>query len=459
MPAHSSLTGADLHAIGNKTAIVVASATAPDAIKDAADYVCDGTADEVQINAAIAALTATPNTITASMTGGGEVRLIGRFVTSAPIVCTTDQVTLSGIHWHTVIEPAAGFVGTEIIDFNRDANNRNNYFGRIKNLRIYGVDRLNASSAAINGVDFTVANGNVDGLIVHGMTGVGAIHRAFSGDTADQTNWTSCHFYGNDSHGFLATGAYDNRMHMCEAETNGGSGFKFEGGAWSVSNCMAWVNLAYGFHVSGSVSQMFFDHCKSEQNNGGVFVGMRNSSGPTNFQWRGGDILSNGWDTTNAYDDVYIDGGSNVYFTDVIMPARTYYPGQSTLARYGVNVNGSVTNVRFRNCQLSDTSLYGTGTVNILAGQEANVQFTDCRNYTPIGAATITATGSPMTITARTTEEVIYLYGGTVSGITKNGVTIATGTHANVPVVVPLKPQEAIVVTYSSAPTMVRDRK
>jgi hypothetical protein len=79
----------------------------------------------------------------------------------------------------------------------------------------------------------------------------------------------------------------------------------------------------------------------------------------------------------------------------------------------------------------------------------------DNPGHNPQGPAAITVTASPMTYTAGSTPEVVYVQGGVVSSVTKAGTTLASVTGA----VIPLEPNEAIVVTYSAAPTMVRDRK
>lgn len=56
--------------------------------KETADYICDGTADEVEINAAIAALPS----------GGGKVLLLeGTYKTSAAITINKNNVVLSGV--------------------------------------------------------------------------------------------------------------------------------------------------------------------------------------------------------------------------------------------------------------------------------------------------------------------------------------------------------------------------
>lgn len=66
---------------GRGTNYLVAGATAPDVVKNQADYVCDGTADQTEINLALAAArTATD--------GIQKVTLIGEFTTSASINAT-----------------------------------------------------------------------------------------------------------------------------------------------------------------------------------------------------------------------------------------------------------------------------------------------------------------------------------------------------------------------------------
>lgn len=76
----------------------------------------------------------------------------------------------------------------------------------------------------------------------------------------------------------------------------------------------------------------------------------------------------------------------------------------------------------------------------------------DNYGYNPVGPATLTVTASPMTVTAGSTPEVIYIIGGTVTGVTKGGVAIGTPTNVR------LEPNQSIVVTYSVAPTMTRDK-
>lgn len=86
-----SLTGAPY--------LVVASSTAPDKVRAAADYVCDGTADDVQIQAALDALPS----------AGGTVHLTeGTFIIATSININKSSITFEGSGWSTVVKAKVG---------------------------------------------------------------------------------------------------------------------------------------------------------------------------------------------------------------------------------------------------------------------------------------------------------------------------------------------------------------
>ena len=67
----------------------------------------------------------------------------------------------------------------------------------------------------------------------------------------------------------------------------------------------------------------------------------------------------------------------------------------------------------------------------------------------PIG--TTTPTGSPITHTNNDSyDEVVYLVGGTITDVTRNGQSLGTEQ------VHPLAPGDSIVITYTAAPTIRR---
>lgn len=92
------------------------------------------------------------------------------------------------------------------------------------------------------------------------------------------------------------------------------------------------------------------------------------------------------------------------------------------------------------------TFVQGTSTSGTVRVRVYNPQIRIVGYYTPIA---VTPSGSPYTYTNTTLgTQIIYIAGGTVSGITHNGV--ATGQTAGI---FTLSPNDVIVVTYSVAPT------
>lgn len=88
-----------------------------------------------------------------------------------------------------------------------------------------------------------------------------------------------------------------------------------------------------------------------------------------------------------------------------------------------------------------------------LSGTLTSVDVRNNAGYNPIGTSAITVTASPFTYTAGNSPEDVYISGGTVSSIAKNSSTLFTATDK----LVHLEPRQAVVVTYSQAPTMVKD--
>jgi hypothetical protein len=73
--------------------------------------------------------------------------------------------------------------------------------------------------------------------------------------------------------------------------------------------------------------------------------------------------------------------------------------------------------------------------------------------YNPVGQAAITVGASPFTYTAGSSPETVYISGGTVSNIKVGSTTVGTAS----PMQLTLAPNQAITVTYTVAPAMVKD--
>jgi len=115
---------------GRGATYVVAASDSATTSKAQADYVCDGTADDVEIQAAIDALPAS----------GGEVRLLGGTYTfSAGVVARMDNLVISGVGKSTIIVFSGDGAAFEIGKTGADAEGGARcYNNTLKDLRIEG---------------------------------------------------------------------------------------------------------------------------------------------------------------------------------------------------------------------------------------------------------------------------------------------------------------------------------
>jgi len=96
MNGRSIFGNGGIYTKGIKTAtIFIAASDSSNKAKRNADYICDGVADEVEIKAAIDALPST---------GGEIILLAGTFNIADDIVIDTNDVTLSGAGWSTILK-------------------------------------------------------------------------------------------------------------------------------------------------------------------------------------------------------------------------------------------------------------------------------------------------------------------------------------------------------------------
>lgn len=128
-------------------AMLVAASDAPTDIKNVANYICDGTADKVEINLAI----------TAIATLGGKVVLSeGHFYTAAAI-SVSSNITIEGQGWATIITT----VGTGFYGIVNSSQTTGNAYITIRDLKI----DFSSVAATHEAVRITVANvavGSVD---------------------------------------------------------------------------------------------------------------------------------------------------------------------------------------------------------------------------------------------------------------------------------------------------------
>lgn len=149
-----------------------------------------------------------------------------------------------------------------------------------------------------------------------------------------------------------------------------------------------------------------------------VYNGLTILAGCGNIQVRGGQFgQSNGMNNTQSI-GIYIAPGTSDYISII-----------------GADVRGNI------NAGLSNGA---TGTHNIIK---------DVTGYNPVGQSAITVGASPFTYTAGACPETIYISGGTVTRVQVGPTQVATVSNLSVP----LPPNGTVTVTYSAAPTMVKD--
>lgn len=166
---------------------------------------------------------------------------------------------------------------------------------------------------------------------------------------------------------------------------------------------------------------------------------------------RNNTCISNGLSEATDRDDGIRVGTSGRTCSDFYIAGnKCYDPAGSPTQKYGLYTVGTVTNLKAVNNDFSDNV---TGGIDH-AGSGSGVEFVQNAGFNPQGGASITVGASPYTYTAGNTPETVYIYGGTVSDVSKDSNTIADATGVQVY----LNPNEAIDVTYSSAPTMRKDR-
>jgi len=243
---------------------VVAASDSPAHVKAQADFVCDGTADDEDIQAAIDSLSTT----------GGKIKLSnGTFNIAVPIVFAASWINLDGEGWGTVLKPitnlndnvieadtAAPRYGIIFSNFRIDGNKANqsasgtgiNFSGftesEIRSLRIIDTKtyciNADASTAACDNnkvSDSILANCDGSGLRVAGCYGWDISHNPI--------------IYGNGSHGVVLSGGGEHIITGTNPNANTDRGFYIYGATRvEISNYMSCYNGSAGVDIASSSS-------------------------------------------------------------------------------------------------------------------------------------------------------------------------------------------------------------
>jgi len=222
------LSGGDPAAALNFDRVKIASST----YLRAADYYCDGTADEVQINAAIVYLTGL---------GGGIPELTeGLFVTAAAIA-PADNIGITGHGWNTVIEKNGDYHGIYLVG-SGGSEYTNIYLGnfRIKKdagdtntvslIRLEYVDNLTIDHVMADGGRYDCCYLNqcdnptvFNSSFVNG--GANGLQIKNTADNASSAKVFGNYFYNNADAGFVCSNLEHAAIYGNVAEANTDYGF------------------------------------------------------------------------------------------------------------------------------------------------------------------------------------------------------------------------------------------
>lgn len=231
--------------------ILVAASNAPTAVKNAADYVCDGTADQVQINAAITSAAYSDN-------GGVNYGLVqlsgGEFSISSPILMKTG-VSLHGVGFLTILKSVSLAAPAGVVQL----YDMNTHMTSLQHLTLDG-------GAAGGGTSSAVVYRNSDGNIgdAKGATGD---HNGTPGNDPDSSHVLSDLFVRNFSNGtarhgiFMDADARDPKVSRIRVRSCSGTGFKMNDSSDGKYSQNIAIGCNIGYDIGGGSNM--FTTCKA----------------------------------------------------------------------------------------------------------------------------------------------------------------------------------------------------
>lgn len=381
-PWTPGVTKSELEAVeGKKVSVVsVAASNASAEVRAAADFVCDGVDDHVQIIEALAALPSI----------GGRVQLSeGWFFLGTYPWIKKDNVTFAGQskgqplggpepqRGGTLLIRQAGFAGSQALRVEPEGENRV-LFG--VTLRDFSLDGLASEESVVNGVKWQAARSTIRDVWITRWSGAGLFAtskefgvypKASHDNFFDRVRIDSCKVNGVTT----TNGCTDNLWRNCIISGNTGAGLKFsrdsEGSpstAQMIIGCYIYSNT--GKAVEGPLYGMQFIGNRIQECNGGIYlVGVAEAAG---FQIIGNifrdcsNAADNTTDGINITSEGVCRGGiieGNMFHTD---------PGNENSSknrmRYGINIASNKVRKVTIGPQAAGyreaTSTFGTGLLN-----------------------------------------------------------------------------------------------
>lgn len=294
--------------VGGGHALLVAASNANATVKARADYVCDGVADDVQIQAA---LDASVNVILTP----------GDFALAAPVYLKTHGQYLIGSGLATQPDITRGALGTRLspsagagfnsVNVNEGlliaANTQRDVVGTprtgdftprvgcmIANLTVDGVNTNGAGATALHGIVFSCQLGMIQNVIARRCTGDGIRLEGKTGDQLYETQLfniqaRNCGGWGINA----AQNAGDAHVLHCTIKECTSGAIK-PGAAWQIEDLHAYGNAGPGIRIESRGVRVL--NGKLETNGKGIYI----TGAATTFQIVGVGFQNNCQDATNT---------------------------------------------------------------------------------------------------------------------------------------------------------------
>lgn len=340
----AGLKWASSSSTGSRAAtIVVAASDAAAASKAGADYICDGTADDVEINAAIAAL---------PLNGGKLLLTEGTFNIASSILIQNDNVTMIGAGTGqrsgatqtgvgTKLIAAVG-ITTAIVMVQRAANNRPVYGVLLRDFTVDG----NLQGTAVDGILFRSNRAQIDHVHVHKCTGNGIYVLGYSSPTFDTYDTHITFSQVGDCAGagiYLGSHANDDHIVSCILYNNNYN-ILIEGSSPQITAVHTYNAVVDNIKFNGGGSRAKIINCKIEgAGQHGINIDSTNG-GYSDIQITGNGLNTNGDSADNTYDHIIIQGPSGNGVGRTQITGNSFAHKNSVTpnkCRYGVNLSGS----------------------------------------------------------------------------------------------------------------------
>lgn len=264
--------------------ILVASNDAPTSLKDRANYVCNASADQTEINNAITDAATSPYYTGVQLSGG-------QFILSSAILMKTG-VTLRGVG-----------VGTELKNVSNSATGTGSgtYAACIKayDINVHATRVTDmwlngnfASGGSCHGIAYTGSSGGdshsarpdtnpdpdntFDHLFITGFSGGGTKHGIWMDTDERGTMISNIQMRSISGDGIYFASSPDSHISMCHIGTITGHGYNISGGNVKLTNCKSFYCDGDGFRLSSGRGSLAA--CESQDNN----VGFRFDGAPYN---------------------------------------------------------------------------------------------------------------------------------------------------------------------------------